>query len=205
MIGIVDYGAGNLASVHNAFVHLGFDNMVCRDPSELDVCDRIILPGVGSFRMAMELLNEQGWTMALHQQASAGKPLLGICLGMHLLFEMGEEHGPTKGIGILPGTVSRLAPGAPCRVPHVGWNSLTYLRQHPLLAGIKPLVDFYFVHSYHCVPDDLTHVVAHCDYGGNFVAVVCRNNVVGMQFHPEKSQPSGMRILENFADWTPVC
>ena len=205
MIGIVDYGAGNLASVRNAFDHLGCDAELCRSPDELDACERIVLPGVGSFRSAMGRLESLGWAASLCQQALSGKPMLGICLGMQLLFEMGEEHGPCKGLALLPGKVVRLSPTSPCRVPHVGWNSLTNIRPHPLLAGIKPHVDFYFVHSFHCVPTDAATVVATCDYGGEFVAVVGRGNVCGMQFHPEKSQPSGMRILENFADWTPAC
>jgi glutamine amidotransferase len=205
MIGIVDYGAGNLASVRNAFEHLGHDAVVCSSPQELESCGRIILPGVGSFRSAMNRLNSLGWTPALRQQAKAGKPLLGICLGMQLLFGIGEEHGPSEGLALLPGKVVRLTPEPPCRIPHVGWNSLKSIRPHPLLVGIKPQVDFYFVHSFHCVPDDNATVLATCDYGGEFVAVVGRDNVAGMQFHPEKSQPSGMRILENFADWNPSC
>jgi glutamine amidotransferase len=205
MIGIVDYGAGNLASVRNAFEHLGHDATVCRSPQELEPCGRIVLPGVGSFRSAMERLDALGWTASLRQQAQAGKPLLGICLGMQLLFEQGEEHGPCKGLGLLPGKVIRLAPAPPWRIPHVGWNSLAEIRPHALLQGIKPQVDFYFVHSFHCVPYDPDTVMANCDYGGAFVAAVGRGNVAGMQFHPEKSQPSGMRILENFADWIPSC
>ena len=205
MIGIIDYGAGNLASVRNAFVHLGCDVTVCQTHAELDACDRIILPGVGSFRMAMEQLNKLGWTEALKEHANIGKPFLGICLGMQLLFDKGEEYGPTSGIGLLQGKVSLLTPCAPCRVPHVGWNSLINPLPHPLLAGIKPQIDFYFVHSYHCIPDDVGQVIATCDYGGEFVAVVGSDNVVGMQFHPEKSQPAGMRILENFVNWNPVC
>jgi glutamine amidotransferase len=205
MIGIVDYGAGNLASVRNAFDHLGNEAAVCRVPEELAQYERVVLPGVGSFRSAMGRLDSLGWTKALRQFARTGKPFLGICLGMQLLFEMGDEHGQCEGIGLLPGKVVRLAPTAPCRIPHVGWNGLARIEPHPLLAGIKPQVDFYFVHSYQCVPSDASTVIATCDYGGEFVAVVGRENVVGMQFHPEKSQPSGMRILENFADWTPGC
>lgn len=205
MIAIVDYGAGNLASVRNALVQLGHDGVSLADPSRLDEFERVILPGVGSFRRAMESLSDQGWVPALREYAKSGRPFLGICLGMQLLFDEGEEHGLSTGLGLVPGRVVLMTPAAPHRVPHVGWNNLIPARPHPLLAGVKPHVDLYFVHSYHCVASDPAHVVARCDYGGEFVAVTARGNVVGMQFHPEKSQPSGLRILENFAIWDGEC
>jgi glutamine amidotransferase len=205
MIGIIDYGMGNLASVKNAFEHLGYDTHRCVDASEVNQCERLILPGVGSFRAAMQALQSHGWVEAVHRYVESGRPLLGICLGMQLLFELGEEHGPTAGLGLIPGEVILLKPEPPLKVPHVGWNSLNLLVDHPLLGRIRPEVDLYFVHSYHCVPIDSADVIASCDFGGCFVAAVARRNVAGMQFHPEKSQPSGLRILENFVRWNGLC
>jgi imidazole glycerol-phosphate synthase subunit HisH len=205
MIGIVDYGLGNLASVRNAFDHLGFNARICDVPESAAEFERIVLPGVGSFRAAMQRLGASGWVSALGEFARDGRPLLGICLGMQLLFDRGDEHGSSDGLGLIPGDVVRLDPAPPNRVPHVGWNSLDRIVPHPLFRGVKPKVDFYFVHSYHCRPAHSEDVLATCDFGGDFVAAVARANVAGMQFHPEKSQPSGMLILNNFAQWEPVC
>lgn len=205
MIGIVDYGVGNLASVLNACEHAGLDAEICREPDQSAEFDRLILPGVGSFHSAMSSLDSTGWAGAIKDYASSGRPVLGICLGMQLLFEQGEEHGPSAGLGLIQGSVIRLAPAAPNKVPHVGWNNLSQIVAHPLLRGIKPQVDFYFVHSFHCVPTRRQDMIGLCDFGGEFVAAVASGNVAGMQFHPEKSQPSGIRILENFAEWEPEC
>lgn len=205
MIGIVDYGVGNLASVQNAFEYLGHDASVCSDPDTFQAFDRIILPGVGSFRVAMECLDAKGWSIRIREFVATGKPLLGICLGMQLLFNTGEEYGHRQGLGLIPGQVTALTPEGGLRVPHVGWNNLANIVPHPLLSGIKQEVDFYFVHSFQCVPDDHSVILATCDYGGEFVAVVARGNVAGTQFHPEKSQPSGLRLLNNFAYWSPGC
>jgi glutamine amidotransferase len=205
MIGIIDYGVGNLRSVRNAFEHLGYAAEVCSRPERAHEFDRLVLPGVGSFRSGMEALNGLRWTPILKSCVSSGKPLLGICLGMQLLFDRGAEHGPTSGLGLIKGEVVKLTPGAPHKVPHVGWNNLTSVKPHPLLMGLRPDVDLYFVHSYHCVPADPSDVIASCDFGGAFTAGVARDNVAGVQFHPEKSQPCGMRILENFAQWKVEC
>lgn len=202
MIGIIDYGAGNLASVRNALEHLGYASSICRDPVALQEFDRIILPGVGSFRLAMEYLNAKDWSVHLRSFVATGKPMLGICLGMQLLFDIGEEHGPCEGLGIIHGRVTLLSPEGGLKIPHVGWNNLVSVAQHPLLSRLKQNVDYYFVHSFQCVPEDQSSILATCDYGGEFVAVVAKNNVVGTQFHPEKSQPSGLRLLRNFVDWT---
>jgi glutamine amidotransferase len=205
MIGIIDYGLGNLASVRNAFEHLGHEAHICATPDEALVCERLVLPGVGSFRAGILALDAQGWTEALRRLVAENRPLLGICLGMQLLFDIGEEHGPSKGLGLVPGKVVRLTPSEPHKVPHVGWNALSQMGLHPLLEGISHRVDFYFVHSYHCIPDASDDVIALCDFGGLFVAAAGRGNVVGTQFHPEKSQPGGMRILENFVAWNGRC
>lgn len=205
MIGIVDYGVGNLASVRNAFEHLGHDARLCADPADAHGCERLVLPGVGSFRAGMQALEERGWVPALQSYAAGGRPLLGICLGMQLLLERGKEHGSSAGLGLIPGEVVRLDPAPPNKVPHVGWNSLNAVVKHPLLEGVKPRVDVYFVHSYHCMPRDRADAIGLCDFGGEFVAAVARGNVAGMQFHPEKSQPAGVRILDNFAQWDGTC
>jgi len=131
--------------------------------------------------------------------------MLGICLGMQLLFDRGEEHGPTLGLGLIKGAVVRLRPSPPNKVPHVGWNNLSRIAPHPIFCGIKQNVDLYFVHSYHCLPDNPDDVIAICDFAGGFVAGVASGNVIGLQFHPEKSQPSGLRILKNFVEWDMEC
>ena len=154
MIGIIDYGMGNLASVQNALHHLGHDASVCNEPKSIDTFDRIILPGVGSFNVAMENLENQGWSKSIREAAATGKPMLGICLGMQLLFEQGEEHGRRRGLELIPGRVTVLTPRSGLRVPHVGWNNLSEIRPHYLLSGIKQQVDFYFVHSYQCLPNN---------------------------------------------------
>jgi glutamine amidotransferase len=205
MIGIVDYGAGNLASVRNAFTRLGHAATVLTTPSALSEVERVILPGVGSFKQAMAMLDRGGWTAPLRDLAVSGRPLLGICLGMQLLFDRGEEHGVTPGLGLIAGDVTRLTPQAGAKVPQVGWNSVTATQPHPLLKGVKPHVDFYFVHSFQCIPANEGDVIARSDYGGAFVSGVAHRNVAGFQFHPEKSQPMGLKILENFSSWDGGC
>lgn len=205
MIGIVDYGAGNLASVWNAFENLGFDAEICNDASRANEFERLLLPGVGSFRAATESLYATGWAQAIKDFAAIGRPLMGICLGMQLLLEYGEEHGPSSGLGLIKGKVIPFELDAPFKVPHVGWNNLSRIGSHPVLSGIKPHVDFYFVHSFQCVTTNPDNTIATCDYGGDFAAIVGNANVIGTQFHPEKSQPMGLRILENFAEWEPEC
>ncbi len=204
MIGIINYGICNLASVNNALTRLGIDSEVSSDRSDASKFDRLILPGVGSFARAMDHLVSSGWADAIHAHVAAGKPLLGICLGMQLLFEEGEEHGHTKGLGIIPGEVRLMTPAEPHRLPHVGWNTLDFASAHPLFARVKNHVDVYFVHSYHCVPREQGDVVARCSHGGDWVASVARGCVAGVQFHPEKSQPAGLQILDNFSCWNGV-
>ena len=205
MIGVIDYGMGNLGSVTNALDYLGVEAEIINNPRRLGAYDHLILPGVGSFGMAMRSLNVSGWSSALRQKVADGVPFLGICLGMQLILDIGEENGIVAGLGLIPGRVMPLSPLPPCRVPHVGWNGLSYPRHHPIFQGVKEHVDFYFVHSYKCVPTLQEDVLARCDYGGEFVAAVGKNNVVGVQFHPEKSQDMGLKILENFAGWDGAC
>ncbi len=205
MIGIIDYGMGNLGSVTNALDHLGLEAEIVDSPSRLSVYDHFILPGVGSFGIAMRSLDASGWSDALRNKVADGIPFLGICLGMQLIFDIGEEYGTTAGLGLIPGRVVPLNPSPSFRVPHVGWNGLSYPGRHPIFQGVKEHIDFYFVHSYQCVPALDENVLARCDYGGEFVAAVGKANVVGVQFHPEKSQDMGLKILENFAEWDGTC
>lgn len=201
MIGIVDYGMGNLASVANAFEYLAFDSVICTKPEEIESMERIILPGVGSFQAAMQSLIQDKWDQAIIEFGKSGRPVLGICLGMQLLFDSGDENGPTDGLGLIPGEVKYLTPTSPNKVPHVGWNSLNITQEHPLLERYRPGVDLYFVHSYQVLPKSTEYIIAKTDFGGEFVSAVAKDNVAGMQFHPEKSQPYGLKILENFVDW----
>jgi imidazole glycerol-phosphate synthase subunit HisH len=201
MIGIVDYGAGNIASVRHAFARIGEAAEPFSDPRRALDYSRLLLPGVGSFRLAMESLRSAGWEGVLREYAASGRPVMGICLGMQLLLDVGLEHGDTAGLGLIPGTVERLAPAPGYKVPHTGWNSITHDRPHPLLRGLRAHIDFYFVHSFHCNVTHPENVIARCDYGGSFVAGIARGNVAGFQFHPEKSQPMGLKVLQRFAEW----
>lgn len=198
MIAIVDYGMGNLHSVSQAVKRLGAETMVMADPQELALADAIILPGVGAFGDAMAALQETGLAEVLKSLAQGGKPLLGICLGMQLLFDTSEEHGEHTGLGLLHGRVKRFEPGA-YKVPHMGWNELCWKQpKHGLAAGLEE-GHVYFVHSYHVLTDNAGDVVAVCDYAGREVtAIVAHDCVYGMQFHPEKSGQLGMRLLKQF-------
>lgn len=188
MIGIVDYGMGNLFSVSKALERLGADYYISSD--QLLEADGLIVPGVGSFRDAMERLPAD----KIKEFAASGKPLLGICLGMQLLFEESEENGPTKGLGLLPGFVRRF-PGESYKVPHMGWNRLEYVQSSPILKNLEE--DYvYFVHSYYVEPSEVT--LAKADYHEQVSAIVGRDNIFGMQFHPEKSSKLGMALLNNF-------
>ncbi|ULT56385.1 imidazole glycerol phosphate synthase subunit HisH [Neobacillus drentensis] len=197
MIGIVDYGMGNLFSVSKALERLGADYFISADKTELLNADALILPGVGSFRDAMERLQVE----TIKEFAETGKPLLGICLGMQLLFEESEENGPTKGLGLLPGKVRRFPGTTPAdetyKVPHMGWNRLEFVKDSPLLTGLNE--DYvYFVHSYFVDADRNDALLAKADYHEQVSAVVGRDNIYGMQFHPEKSSKLGMALLDNF-------
>lgn len=201
MIGIIDYGMGNLFSVSKALERLDVPYFISENKEELMAADGLLLPGVGSFRDAMELLNETGLTAMIHEFVNSGKPLLGICLGMQLLFDESEENGRNKGLGILPGAVVRFsgesAAGDSYKVPHMGWNKLSFLHPSPILNNINE--DFvYFVHSYYVVTNDKEVVIADSEYDVKVPAVVGRGNVYGMQFHPEKSSHLGMELLRNF-------
>ena len=197
MIGIVDYGMGNLFSVSKALERLGAEYFISADNSQLLAADALLLPGVGSFRDAMERLPVE----TIKEFAASGKPLLGICLGMQLLFENSEENGPTKGLGLLPGSVRRFpgktADGQTYKVPHMGWNQLEFVQASPLLKNLEE--DYvYFVHSYYVDAENSDVLLAKAIYHEQVSAVVGRDNIFGMQFHPEKSSKLGMALLANF-------
>jgi glutamine amidotransferase len=194
-IAVVDYGIGNLGSVMKAFRHLGAPAVLSGDIAELRRADVLVLPGDGAFASTMEEIEGRGLVSVLREAVDQGRTLLGICIGMQLLFEESEEHGRHRGLGFLPGRVRRLEGAMP--IPHMGWNQLHPTRPHPMLEGVADGAHVYFVHSYWCdAPAEV--VLAETDYGARFPAIVGRGNVLGVQFHPEKSQAVGLRLMENF-------
>jgi glutamine amidotransferase len=193
---IVDYGVGNLMSVSNALSYLGVSSQIAQDRETLQRADSIILPGVGAFPDAADKLRATGLDQILVEE-SAKKPILGICLGMQLLFQHGEEVRPAEGLGFIQGTVRRIETTE--KLPHIGWNSLTFPNQSPLFAGLDEGVYVYFVHSFCGVAEDPSQVIATTDYGPQVVAAVQNGNVFGTQFHPEKSGDVGLQMLRNFA------
>lgn len=201
MIGIVDYNMGNLASVINAFAKVGEDATLESDPTKLDQYDKLILPGVGAFGDAMEHLKENGMDKAVIAYAQSGKPLLGICLGMQLLFKSSEEFGAHKGLGLIPGKVVAFDETKfdhPQKVPHMGWNELFVQKETALFSELDKDFYLYFVHSYHAVCED-KYTIGKTHYGYEFVSAVQNDNIYGIQPHPEKSHENGLKIIENFA------
>ena len=201
MIAIINSGIANVQSVANAFEALGCDAVITADAQAIRDARAVVLPGVGAFADGMKNLRACGLVEVLHEQVmDRGKPLLGICLGLQLLTQTGFEHGEHAGLGWVPGVAQRLTPADPAlHVPHVGWNDCTIVRRAPLFAGLPERPTFYFVHSYHVVPAAEDAVAATCDYGGPFVAAVVQNNLMAVQFHPEKSHRDGLAVLKNFA------
>lgn len=199
MIAIIDYGMGNLHSVSKAIEKLGYEAVVTSDAATIMQADGAVLPGVGAFGDAMANLRRTGLDETVRAYAATGKPLLGICLGMQLLFAESEEHGRHQGLNLLPGRVVRLE-GA-FKVPHMGWNELAYLQESPLFQGLEPGY-VYFVHSYHALPDRREDLLAATDYEQPVTAIVGRGSLFGMQFHPEKSGELGMALLARFLKLT---
>lgn len=197
---VIDYGMGNLGSVRRAFEECGATVTVSSNPDDLARADRIVLPGVGAFPEGIGQLRAAGWPAPLNEALkNPAVSLLGICLGMQLLATLGHEGETTPGLGIIPGEVVRLTPEDPSeRIPHVGWNEVHVSRSNPLTAGIADGTDFYFVHSYRFVAKDASHVFATSPYCGCFPSIVGRENVMGTQFHPEKSSKPGFQIIRNF-------
>ena len=198
MIAIIDYGAGNLFSVHNALTYLGLPHEITRDPARIQKADGLILPGVGAFPDAMGMLRETGLLPVIRAEAVT-KPFLGICLGMQLLFERGTEFQETEGLGLLPGSVDRIS--TPYKIPHMGWNHLRKNGDSPLLKNVPDGSSVYFVHSYYAQGCGAA-LAATTDYGIPITAAVEQDNLFGCQFHPEKSGPAGLRILSSFGRLT---
>jgi glutamine amidotransferase len=204
MITIIDYGMGNLRSVQKGFEKVGSAARVTADPREVEQAGRLVLPGVGAFRDCMENLRQGGFIEPILRHVESGRPFLGICLGLQLLFTESEEFGLHRGLDIIPGKVVRFPAGLrqadeELKVPHMGWNQIEIRRPAPLFKGIDDGVSVYFVHSYYVVPEDESTVATVTDYGIPFCSAVWRDNVMATQFHPEKSQQVGLKILKNFA------
>ena len=202
MIAIVDYGVGNLFSLKSSLIAVGAEVVVTNDADVLRKADRIILPGVGAFGDAAKKLRESGLFDVVIEQANAGKPLMGICLGMQLLLEKGYEYGEHEGLGLIPGSIRFIGQviDKDLKIPHIGWNELHFPQQrHPIFKDLKDGDYVYFVHSYHGT-ECAEHVAATTEYGGTLTAAVAKGNVVGCQFHPEKSGNVGLKILKNFCE-----
>lgn len=199
MIGIVDYGRGNLRSVEKALEKLGYEAEILDSPAQIDRVKGIILPGVGAFADAMAALDKGGWLNPIQKYVKEGNPFLGICLGMQLLFEIGEEHGEHRGLGFLKGRVVKFPAGL--KIPHMGWNTLNIAYPNVICENIPNNAYFYFVHSYYAEPLEKECIAATSNYGQEFPAVVGKDNVWGAQFHPEKSSPWGLVMLDNFGKW----
>jgi imidazole glycerol-phosphate synthase subunit HisH len=200
MIAIIDYQMGNLRSVQKGFENVGHQATITSDPTELAGADKVVLPGVGAFGDAMAELRRRELIEPIRQAVASGKPFLGICLGLQLLFDVGYEGGRHEGLGIVPGEVVRFDLPAEYKVPHMGWNQLVFRRPAPLLAGLDEGVYCYFVHSYYVVPKVPGVVATETSYPTPFCSMIWRDNLFATQFHPEKSQRDGLRMLKNFAE-----
>jgi glutamine amidotransferase len=196
-VAIIDYGVGNLRSVEKAFAATGCTAVVSADQNLLRKAGRLVLPGVGAFGACMKALTDRGLDELVRERIAAGTPLLGVCVGMQMLFEESEEFGPTLGLGLLRGRVRRFSDHL--LAPQVGWNQIRQRGSHPLFDGIRDAAFFYFVHSYYCEPAKGEVIVGETDYGVAYASVVAHQNLYGVQFHPEKSQAAGLRLLSNFA------
>jgi imidazole glycerol-phosphate synthase subunit HisH len=199
-ISIIDYGMANLRSVQKAFEHLGYSAEITGDPAQVAKATKLVLPGVGAFCDGMAKLRESGLTDTILEHIRAGRPLLGICLGLQFLFTRGFEDGVHQGLNLFAGDVVRFTPQAGLKIPHMGWNQLRFRGNCPLFRGLHEGDAVYFVHSYHAVPRDQAIVAAETDYPTPFVSAVWHDNVYATQFHPEKSQRVGLTILKNFAE-----
>jgi glutamine amidotransferase len=204
MIAIIDYGMGNLRSVQKGFERVGFSAEITADPAQLLTADKVVLPGVGAFRDCIHNLEQGGFVEPILKVIAEGRPFLGICLGLQLLFSQSEEFGLHTGLGVIPGQVVRFPEkmtelGEKLPVPHMGWNQIALQGDLPLFNGIQDGSNVYFVHSYYVKPDDPAVVAATCSYGLEFCAAIRKDNIMATQFHPEKSQAIGLQMLKNFA------
>lgn len=196
-VAILDYGVGNLRSVEKAFAAAGSSAIVSDDERVLREAEALVLPGVGAFAACMNALTARGFGELIRERVAAGTPLLGVCVGMQMLFDESEEFGRTLGLGLMHGRVRKFT--GDLLVPQVGWNQVSQPRSHWLLEGIEDRSFFYFVHSYYCAPDDPSVVIGETDYGAPYASVVAQGQICGVQFHPEKSQAAGLGLLGNFA------
>jgi glutamine amidotransferase len=204
-IGIIDVGIGNIGSLRGALYSQGWDTQTVATAADMLDITHLFLPGVGSFTVAMQRLHIAGLVDPIRRHAAEGRPMMGICLGMQLLADRGVEGGASEGLGLIPGMVAPLETDPKLRLPHVGWNVLRPQQPHPLLKGIRTDVDFYFVHSYFFKARREADVVGTTEYGISYPSFVASGSVVGVQFHPEKSQRNGLRLLDNFCLWDGVC
>jgi imidazole glycerol-phosphate synthase subunit HisH len=195
-VAIIDYGVGNLRSVEKAFAATGCKAIISGNESVLREAEGLVLPGVGAFRACIQALEERGFDRVVRERAREGTPLLGVCVGMQLLFDESEEFGSTRGLGLLRGSVRRF--GNDLVVPHIGWNRIHQTRAHELFEGVDEGSFCYFVHSFYCEPLDESVVVGETEYGVRYASVVAQEHICGVQFHPEKSQEVGLRMLKNF-------
>ena len=204
-IAVVDYGAGNLRSVAKALERSDLRPRVTDDPREVVAADGVVLPGVGAFRDGMARLQEKGLHTAVREFLDRGRPYLGLCLGLQVLFDESSEHGATPGLGMLSGKVERFSAtdreGDLLRVPQIGWNEVRFEGRHPMLDGLPECDYFYFVHSYRALPEESKQVFGWADYGGDFAAAVGSEDIFAVQFHPEKSQAAGKRLLDAYRAW----
>jgi glutamine amidotransferase len=197
-LAIIDYGIGNLRSVEKAFTAQGIDAVVTRDANVLRNADKLVLLGVGAFGYAMQSLRALGFDEVVIEAANAGKPIIGLCVGLQMMFDEGHEFGTHQGLGLLPGKVVKFPENL--HVPHIGWNQVALQREHPIFRGLEDQSFFYFVHSYYVEAEDASCVMGTTDYGMTYASICGRDNIVGVQFHPEKSQATGLKLLQNFAE-----
>ncbi len=196
-IAIIDYGVGNLRSVEKAFTSQGIEAVVTSDEKILRSADKLVLPGVGAFKTCMDELKARGFDELVLEAAAAGKPIIGLCVGLQIMFEEGHEFGVHKGLGLMPGRVVRFP--EKLRVPHIGWNQVEFKRDHKVFTDLPSQTFFYFVHSFYVESADPNCVLGETDYGMRYASICGRDNIVGVQFHPEKSQTAGLKLLRNFA------
>ncbi len=199
MIGIIDYGVGNLHSVQKAVEYVGGKALVTNDPEKIMSADKVILPGVGAFKDGFDGLEKRNLVSVIKEFAATGKPLLGICLGMQLLFEESEEQGIHQGLGLVPGRVVTFTDPT-LKIPQIGWNTISLDKESPLFSDLRTGDYVYFNHTYYCCPQDNEDILTSTDYGVSFSSAVNRGNIYGVQFHPEKSQKTGLKILQNFVE-----
>ena len=202
MIAIIDYQMGNLRSVQKAFEKVGVEAQITSDPDQLRRASKVVLPGVGAFEDAIAELERRSLVEPICELIEQGTPFLGICLGLQLLFDTSNEGGRFEGMGLIPGDVVRFEQQPGMKIPHMGWNQAIIRQPSPLLEGIDDGTHFYFVHSYYVNPADADVVAMECDYHQRFCAMIWRDNLFATQFHPEKSQQAGLRLLKNFADFS---